>query len=147
MESIIKDHILNHLSINNLLSPYQFGFIPGRSCSTQLLLILDYLTHHLDNGYSIDVIYLDFQKAFDTVLHQRLLQKLTSFGIHGNVLKWIENFYLTEGNKLYLMAISQVLFQLLVVFPKALCWVPYYLPCLSTICDWIYKNRSKSHIW
>ena len=92
MESIVKDHILNHLSTNNLLSPYQFGFIPGRSCSTQLLLMLDYLTHHLDEGYSIDVIYLDFQKAFDTVPHRRLLQKLTSFGIHGNVLKWIESF-------------------------------------------------------
>ena len=94
MESIIKDHILNHLSINNLLSPYQFGFMPGRSCSTQLLLILDYLTCHLDNAYSIDVIYLDFQKAFDTVPHQRLLQKLISFGIHGNVLKWIETFFI-----------------------------------------------------
>ena len=92
MESIVKDHILNHLSTNNLLSPYQFGFIPGRSSSTQLLLLLDYLTCHLDNGYSIDVIYLDFQKAFDTVPHQRLLQKLTSFGIHSNILKWIESF-------------------------------------------------------
>ena len=92
MESIIKDHVLNHLSTNNLLSPHQFGFIPGRSCSTQLLLLLDYLTSHLDNGYSIDVIYLDFQKAFDTVPHRRLLQKLISFGIHGNVLKWIESF-------------------------------------------------------
>ena len=92
MESIIKDHILIHLSTNNLLSPHQFGFIPGRSCSTQLLLLLDYLTSHLDNGYSIDVIYLDFQKAFDTVPHRRLLQKLISFGIHGNVLKWIESF-------------------------------------------------------
>ena len=59
MESIIKDHVLNHLSTNNLLSHHQFGFIPGRSCSTQLLLLLDYLTSHLDNGYSIDVIYLD----------------------------------------------------------------------------------------
>ena len=92
MESIIKDHVLNHLSTNNLLSSHQFGFIPDRSCSTQLLLLLDYLTSHLDNGYFIDVIYLDFQKAFDTVPHQRLLQKLISFGIHGNVLKWIESF-------------------------------------------------------
>ena len=101
MKSIVKNHILSHLSINNLVSAYQFGFIPGRSCSTQLLQLLNYLTHHLDNGYSIDVIYLDFQKAFDTVPHQRLLQKLTSFGIHGNLLTWIESFYLTENNKLY----------------------------------------------
>ena len=54
--------------------------------------MLDYLTHHLDEGYSIDIIYLDFQKAFDTVPHRRLLQKLTSFGIHVNVLKWIGSF-------------------------------------------------------
>jgi len=58
----------------------------------QLLLMLDYLTHHLDDGYSVDVIYLDFQKAFDTVPHQHQLNKLASFGIHGNVLKWIESF-------------------------------------------------------
>ena len=50
------------------------------------------MTCHLDNGFSFDVIYLDFQKAFDTVPHQHLLQTLTLFGIHGNVLKWIESF-------------------------------------------------------
>ena len=92
MESIVKDHILSHLFTYSLISPYQFGFMPGRSCSTQLLQVLDYLTQHLDNGYCVDVIYLDFQKAFDTVPHQRLLQKLTSFDIHGNLLEWIKNF-------------------------------------------------------
>ena len=80
MESIVKDHILSHLFTNNLISPYQFGFMSGRSCSTQLLQVLDYLTQYLDNGYCVDVIYLDFQKAY-TVPHQRLLQKLTSFDI------------------------------------------------------------------
>jgi len=86
MESIIKDHIMNHLLSNNLVSPQQFGFIPGRSCTIQLLHILDYFTHHLDKGHSIDVIYLDFQKAFDSVPHQQLLQKVSSFGIHGKIL-------------------------------------------------------------
>ena len=62
------------------LSDHQFGFIPGRSCTTQLLYVLDYFTKHLDRGELIDVIYLDFQKAFDSVPHQRLIQKLTSFG-------------------------------------------------------------------
>lgn len=75
-----------------LLSPYQFDFIPGRSCSTQLLQMLGCLTYQLDNRHSIDIIYLDFQKAFNTVLHQHLLQKLTLLGIHGNLLKWIEGF-------------------------------------------------------
>jgi len=46
----------------------------------------------LDNGHSADVIYLDFQKAFDIIPHQRLLLKLSSFGIHGNLLLWIKYF-------------------------------------------------------
>ena len=76
----------------NLLSDHQFGFIPGRSCTTQLLYVLDYFTKHLDKGELIDVIYLDFQKAFDSVPHQRLIQKLTSFGINGKILQWINDF-------------------------------------------------------
>ena len=92
MESIIKDHLMSHLLTNNLLSAYQFGFIPGRSCTTQLLHVLDYFTQHLDNGNPVDVIYLDFQKAFDSVPHQRLIQKLSSFGVHGKVLHWIKDF-------------------------------------------------------
>ena len=68
---------MNHLLTYNLLLAYQFGFVPGRSCTTQLLQVLDYLTKHLDNGESVDVIYLDYQKAFDSVPHQCLIKKLT----------------------------------------------------------------------
>ena len=113
MESIIKDHVATKLPIHKQPTvPLSVWPMPGRLCSTQLLLILDYLTCPLDNGYSVDVTYLDFQKPFNTVPHQCLLQKLTSFGIHGNVLKAI---YPTENNnlKLYLMAIRLTPFQLL----------------------------------
>ena len=75
-----------------MLSAYQFGFVRGRSCTTQLLHVLDYFTKHLDEGYSVDVIYQDFQEAFDTVPHQPLIQKLSSFGIHGKMLQWIKDF-------------------------------------------------------
>ena len=46
----------------------------------------------LDAGIGIDVIYLDYKKAFDTVPHERLLTKLQALGIDGNLLKWIEAF-------------------------------------------------------
>ena len=80
VETIVKDNSISHLISNNLLSAYQFGFVPGRSCTTQLLHVLDYFTKHLDEGYSVDVIYLDFQKAFDTVPHQRLIQNCLLLG-------------------------------------------------------------------
>ena len=92
MESIIKDHLTSHLLTNKLLSDYQFGFVPGRLCAIQLLHVLDYCANHLDKGESVDVLYLDFQIAFDSVPHQRLIQKLTSFGVHGKVLRWIKDF-------------------------------------------------------
>ena len=83
---------MNYLTRYSLISPYQFGFTPGRSCTTQLLHVLDYLTKHLDNGYSIEMIYLDFRKAFDSVPHQRLIHKLSSVGLQRNILKWIKSF-------------------------------------------------------
>ena len=92
--------------------------------------MLDYLTHHLDEGYSIDVIYLDFQKAFDTVSHRRLLQKLTSFGIHGNVLKWIESFLSNRVQQVVLNGHKSSTIPVTSGVPRVLCWVPYYSRCL-----------------
>ena len=85
-ESLIKDHIMAHIVRHNLISPYKFRFMPGRSCTTQLLHVLDYLTKHFDSGFPVEVIYLDFKKAFDSVPHQHLLHKLSSFGLHGYFL-------------------------------------------------------------
>jgi len=53
---------------------------------------MEEVTNYLDSGYPVDVIYLDFQKAFDKVPHHRLLMKLQTHGIGGNVLHWIGNW-------------------------------------------------------
>ena len=57
-----------------------------------LFIYFNYLIISLNTYYSVDVVYLDFQKAFDTVSHQHLIQKLSSFGIHGKMLQWMEDF-------------------------------------------------------
>ena len=67
---------------------------PGRSCTTQLLEVMDKWTDILDNGGTLDVIYLDLAKAFDSVPHRRLLLKLQSYGLNGTYLNWISNFLL-----------------------------------------------------
>ena len=81
LESIIRDCIMNYLLCNNLFSNNQFGFIKGRSTTLQLLKILDIWTHQLEEGGQIDVVYTDFEKAFDKVPHKRLLSKLNSYSI------------------------------------------------------------------
>ena len=59
---------------NNLFSKAQHGFVTGRSCSTQLLELMKELTEILDSNEDVDMIYLDFSKAFDKVQHKRLLK-------------------------------------------------------------------------
>ncbi len=92
LEAIIRDHLNDFISSNNLLSTCQHGFVNGRSCSTQLLQCLDVWTDLMDQGESIDVIYLDFAKAFDSVPHQRLLNKMKGMGFTKQILDWSENF-------------------------------------------------------
>ena len=92
MESIIRDKIVDHLMENELLCDEQHGFVPGRSCITQLLCCIEEWSSLLDQGFPIDIIYLDFKKAFDAVPHLRLLRKVHSFGIQGSIYKWLENF-------------------------------------------------------
>ena len=92
MESLIREEMIRHMRKNNLFSPLQYGFIDRRSTTLQLLYVLDEWTEIIDSGGTIDAVYMDFMKAFDKVLHVRLLKKLESYGIGGDLLKWISSF-------------------------------------------------------
>ena len=70
----------------------QHGFVQGRSCVTQLLSVLHDMGASLDAGEEIDVVYLDFSKAFDSVPHIGLLHKLSLFGIQGSLYAWFSNY-------------------------------------------------------
>ena len=92
MESIIKSELLTFAEGNNLINGCQHGFVRGKSCLTNLLESFEQWTRALDEGYGIDVVYLDYRKAFDTVPHKRLLLKLRNYGFTEKYIKWIENF-------------------------------------------------------
>src|SRR5208282_3780371 len=66
--------------------------IRGRSCLTNLLSFLDKVSGIVDDGECVDVIFLDFAKAFDKVPHHRLLKKLASHGIDGKLREWISQW-------------------------------------------------------
>ena len=90
------------MATNNLFTTHQHGFRKGRSCVTQLIEVMEDWTNELDNHSSIDAIFFDFQKAFDTVPHQRLLRKLKGYGISGKVYKWIESFLMGRKQRVVL---------------------------------------------
>lgn len=92
IESIIREKIVQHLNDNNLITDKQHGFRSKRSCLTNMLCYLDDLVNAVDEGLSVDVNYLDCEKAFDRVPHHRLHIKLKAMGIDGGILVWIMNF-------------------------------------------------------
>jgi len=72
--------------------PSQHGFMKGRSCLTNLISFYDQVTHLVDEGKAMDVIYLDFSEAFNTVSHSILLDTLAAHGLYGCTLRWIRNW-------------------------------------------------------
>ena len=92
LESVVRDKMFDYLLRNNLLANEQHGFMPRRSCVTQLLTALQYWTESLEKGVLVDVLHLDFSKAFDSVPHERSLLKLEAYSMQGKVLQWIRSF-------------------------------------------------------
>ena len=92
LESILIDNIMEHLECTKLINDSQHGLRSGRSCVTYLLTFLEDSTKFIDEGGCVDVIYLDFCKAFDKVLHQRLLLRLQMHGMGIKICNWIGNW-------------------------------------------------------
>ena len=97
LEAIIRDHMMDFLIKHKLINPSQHGFLKARSCLTNLLCFFEEITKWVDEGSPVDIIYLDFQKAFDKVPHQRLILKLKSHGMGNSIINWIEQ-WLTYRN-------------------------------------------------
>ena len=74
------------------MNPNQHGFRTGRSCLSQLLQHQEQITQYIEAGKNVDVVYLDFAKAFDKLDIKITLQKLYSMGVAGTLFDWIEGF-------------------------------------------------------
>ena len=92
LEHIVHSHVMKHFDHYNILSDCQHGFRSKRSTELQLILTIHDIASSLQQNKSIHAAVLDFSKAFDKVPHQRLLMKLEHYGIHGNLLSWMESF-------------------------------------------------------
>lgn len=91
LEKILTKALINFVLTNKIITQDQHGFLPGRSTATNLLSCLNEWTQMMDNGQPIDILYLDYEKAFDKVPHKRLMYKLDHFvGIRGQILSFIE---------------------------------------------------------
>ena len=91
-EKIMYDRLLNFVNKHDLLYAHQYGFRKNRSIDMALLSLVDNLTHALENGEYVVGVYLDLSKAFDTVDHMILLQKLYQCGVRGCTHDWFTSY-------------------------------------------------------
>lgn len=92
IEKIVAIKLTNHLEINKLLTPNQFGFQKKLSTEHCILHLTNYVSEALNNNKFVIGVFLDLQKAFDVVDHNILLLKLENLGIKGISLEWFRNY-------------------------------------------------------
>jgi len=92
MEHIVFHSIMDHVDQNNIFNNYWHGFRPKYSCQSQLVMLTEETLKVMDQQKQIDLILLDCSKAFDSVPHKRLLQKLSHYGIQGDLHQWIKTW-------------------------------------------------------
>ena len=92
MERVIVQQMTSYFMKCNLISNSQHGFIVNRSTCTNLLESFNDWTLALQDRTGITVVYIDFAKAFDSVPHDKLVHRLKTYGINGQLLLWIKNF-------------------------------------------------------
>ena len=102
---IIAIELVDFLNSHKLISKHQHGFLKRHSTCTNLLESLNDWTLSLSNYKSVVVAYIDFARAFDSISHSKLITKLTSYGIRGNLLFWIQAF-LTDRTQCVLVGSS-----------------------------------------
>ncbi|PKU45797.1 rna-directed dna polymerase from mobile element jockey- hypothetical protein [Limosa lapponica baueri] len=92
MDQLILEVIPKHLEEKKVIRSGQHGFTKGKSCFTNLIAFYDGMAGWVDKGRAVDVVYLDFSKAFNTISHNILIGKLRKHGLDEWTVRWIENW-------------------------------------------------------
>ena len=99
LEKIVHDHLMKFLDVNNILCEKQNGFRPNHSTTNSIIDLTNDIYNEINNGNVTLAAFIDLKKAFDTVNHKILLEKLNYMGIRGKTLSWVENYLFNRYQK------------------------------------------------
>ena len=94
-----------------MLTKEQSGFRPRHSTHTVLIDVSDFLHEQIDAGQFVGAVFLDLRKAFDTVNHTILLQKLAKYGVRGMELAWFQSYLSDRRHIAQKLVVSYLGFQ------------------------------------
>ena len=92
IEKIVKKRLMLFLGNNEILNPFQFGFLSGKNTDDAIFSLLNEVYLNINGGEAVAAIFCDFSKAFDCVDHRILLLKLRRYGFGEITLKWFSTY-------------------------------------------------------
>ena len=135
LEQHIHQAITTHLNDIRPLSNKQWGFQPGKSTVTALLAVTHDWLKALESRYYVCSVFLDLRKAFNSVPHRLLLEKLNTYALDSHILSWLHSYTLLKENNMWLSAVIHFLIHLCFQeFRRAPFWVHYYSSFILMMC-------------
>ena len=133
-EKHIYSILFDYLIENHLLSQQQWGFQVGKSTATAVAAVVHIWHTHLDIGKDVGIVFFDFKKAFDTVPHTRLLDKLSQLKIHPYLIDLIQSYPTERLQCVVINGATSEPVLLSVVFNRGQFLVHCYSSSMSMLC-------------
>jgi hypothetical protein len=144
VSKVLERCVLNHVSyhIHSNINSAQYGFVNGKSSTAQLLSILNTIGKNLDEGLQTDVVFMDIAKAFDTVVHSKLLLKLQEFGFSGSVLLWFKNYLSCRCQQVTVHGATSAPLPITSGVPQGSLLAPFLFSVYINDCIQLYRGRA-----